>query len=256
MPRRSVRKGFCEHYASAFTVVMRAAGVPARVVTGYQGGEFNPFGGYLIVRQSDAHAWSEVWLDGRGWTRVDPTAAVAPERIRGGLISAVAENEPVPGRLRDASPVWLQVEMGWDAINDFWNQRIVRFDAQSQFDLLDRLGVDDPDWRALGLGLAGSLAAFFIALSAYLAWRYRAPPRDWPGRLHDVVVERLRKRGLTPGPAEGPVAFIERAEAACPDLAQPLADIRKLYAALRYGPAPRADDLQRLKHAVNSLRVR
>jgi transglutaminase-like putative cysteine protease len=249
------RKGFCEHYASAFTVVMRAAGVPARVVTGYQGGEFNPFGGYLIVRQSDAHAWSEVWIEGRGWTRVDPTAAVAPERIQGGLIDAVAENEPVPGRLRDASPVWLQVEMGWDAVNDFWNQRVVRFDAQSQFDLLDSLGVDEPDWRALGLGLAGSLAAFFSVLSAYLAWRYRTPARDWPGRLHDVVVTRLRKRGLTPGPAEGPVAFLARAEQACPDLARPLADIRKLYAALRYGPSPRADDLQRLKHAVNSLQV-
>jgi len=252
----STRKGFCEHYASAFTVVMRAAVVPARVVTGYQGGEFNPYGGYLIVRQSDAHAWSEVWIEGSGWLRVDPTAAVAPERIQGSLIDAVGADEPVPGRLRDASPVWLQVEMGWDAVNDFWNQRVVRFDAQSQFDLLDRLGVDDPDWRALGLGLAGSLAAFFIVLSAYLVWRYRAPPRDWPGRLHDVVVARLRKRGLTPSPAEGPVAFIERAEAACPDLAPRLADIRKLYAALRYGPAPRTDDLQRLKHAVNSLRVR
>jgi transglutaminase-like putative cysteine protease len=249
------RKGFCEHYASAFTVVMRAAGVPARVVTGYQGGEFNPFGGYLIVRQSDAHAWSEVWIEGRGWSRVDPTAAVAPERIQGGLIDAVAADEPVPGRLRDTSPIWLQMELGWDAVNDFWNQRVVRFDAQSQFDLLERLGVDEPDWRALGLGLAGSLAAFFVALSTYLAWRYRPPPRDWPGRLHDVVIARLRKRGLTPGPAEGPVAFIERAERDCPDIARALADIRKLYAALRYGPAPRADDLQRLKHAVNSLRV-
>ena len=99
----STRKGFCEHYASAFTVVMRAAGVPARVVTGYQGGEFNPLGGYLIVRQSDAHAWTEVWIRDRGWLRVDPTAAVAPERIQGGLIDAVGADEPVPGRLREAS---------------------------------------------------------------------------------------------------------------------------------------------------------
>lgn len=249
----TTRKGFCEHYASAFTVVMRAAGIPARVVTGYQGGEFNPYGGYLIVRQSDAHAWSEVWLADRGWVRIDPTAAVAPERIRGGLIDAVPESEPVPGRLREASAVWAQVEMSWDAVNDFWNQRIVRFDAQSQFDLLDRLGIDDPDWRALGLGLAGSLAVFFLGLSAYLGWRYRAPERDWPARLHDVLVARLRKRGLVPGRTEGPIAYIERAEAACPDLERPLREIRKLYTALRYGPAPRADDLQRLKHAVNSL---
>jgi transglutaminase-like putative cysteine protease len=250
------RKGFCEHYASAYTVLMRAAGVPARVVTGYQGGEFNPFGGYLAVRQSDAHAWSEVWVDGRGWIRVDPTAAVAPERIRGGLIDAVAADEPVPGRLREASPLWMSVELGWDAVNDFWNQRIVRFDARSQFALLERLGVDEPDWRALGLGLAGSLAAFFVGLSAWLAWRYRPPRRDWPARLHSIVARRLRQRGLEPAPNESPVAFLERAAAACPDLAPALAEIRALYVAQRYGPAPRAEDLQRLKHAVNGFRVR
>ena len=98
--------------------------------------------------------------------RVDPTAAVAPERIQGGLIRAVGANEPVPGRLRDASALWLQVELGWDAVNDFWNQRVFASMPQSQFDLLERLGVDEPDWRALGLGLAASLAAFFVALSA------------------------------------------------------------------------------------------
>jgi transglutaminase-like putative cysteine protease len=250
----TTRKGFCEHYASAFTIVMRAAGIPARVVTGYQGGEFNPYGGYLIVRQSDAHAWSEVWLDGGGWRRVDPTAAVAPERIRGGLIDALGADEPVPGRLREASPLWLQVELGWDALNDLWNQRVVRFDAQSQFGLLEQLGIDDPDWRALGLGLAGSLAAFFLALTAYLAWQYRPPARDWPARLHDVAARRLRKRGLAPGKTEGPVDFLLRAAATCPDLARQLEEIRELYAALRYGPAPSATDLQLLKQAVNELR--
>ena len=248
------RRGFCEHYASAFTVVMRAAGVPARVVTGYQGGEFNPFGGYLIVRQSDAHAWSEVWVDGRGWLRVDPTAAVAPERIEGSLIDAVGADEPVPGRLREASPFVMRLELGWDAVNDFWNQRVVRFDADAQFDLLQRLGVEEPDWRALGLGLAASLATFFAGLSAYLAWRYRPPARDWPARLHEVVARRLRKRGLVQGPAEGPIAFLQRAEQAYPDLGPALAEIRVLYTAQRYGPAPRPTELQRLKHLVNALR--
>ena len=248
------RKGFCEHYASAFVVVMRAAGVPARVVTGYQGGEFNPYGGYLIVRQSDAHAWSEVWIDGRGWTRVDPTAAVAPERIRGGLIDAVGADEPVPGRLREASALWMEVELGWDAINDFWNQRVVRFDAAAQFSLMERLGFDDADWRTLGLALAGSLATFFAAFSAWVTWRHRPPPKDWPQRLHDVVARRLRRRGMTRSPAEGPVAFLERAERECPDLARPLREVRALYAAQRYGPAPREADLQRLKHLVNGLR--
>jgi transglutaminase-like putative cysteine protease len=251
----STRKGFCEHYASAFTVVMRAAGIPARIVTGYQGGEFNPYGGYLIVRQSDAHAWSEVWIEGGGWRRVDPTAAVAPERIQGGLIRAVSADEPVPGRLRDASEVWMTVELGWDAINDFWNQRVIRFDAQSQFDLLERLGLEEPDWRALGLGLAASFAAFFVALTVYLGWTFRPPQRDWPARLHDLTARRLRKRGLVPGRTEGPVHFLQRAAVACPDLARKLDEIRHLYAALRYGPAPSQRDLQRLKHAVNALRA-
>jgi transglutaminase-like putative cysteine protease len=248
------RRGFCEHYASAFTLVMRAAGVPARVVTGYQGGEFNPLGGYLIVRQSDAHAWAEIWVAGRGWLRVDPTAAVAPERIEQGLIRAVDESEPVPGRLRDASELWSQVTLGWDTVNDFWNERVVRFNAASQMDLLERLGIDHPDWRSLGLGMAASLAAFFTALSLYLAWRFRAPPPDWPARLHAIVARRLRRRGLVPGPTEGPVAFLDRAAATCPDLAGELASIRGLYAALRYGPRPTEDDLRRLKHLVNRLR--
>jgi transglutaminase-like putative cysteine protease len=250
----STRKGFCEHYASAFTVVMRAAGIPARVVTGYQGGEFNPFGGYLIVRQSDAHAWSEVWIEGRGWLRVDPTAAVAPERIERGLVGAVAADEPVPGRLRDSSALWAQVALSWDSVNDFWNEHVVRFNESAQMDLLERLGVDEPDWRALGLGLTASLAAFFVALSVYLGWRFRRPPRDWPARLHEVVAERLRRRGLEPGRVESPVAFLDRAAAACPDLAPQLRDIRGIYAALRYGPRPRPDDLRRLKFLVNALR--
>jgi len=250
----TTRRGFCEHFASAFTVVMRAAGVPARVVTGYQGGEINPLGGYLLVRQSDAHAWSEVWIDGAGWVRVDPTAAVAPDRIERGLLSAVAASEPVPGRLRSESAMWLQAGRAWDFVNDFWNERIVRFDADRQLALLERLGFDEPDWRTLGLGLAASLATFFVAVSVFLAWKFRRPVRDWPARLHEATAKRLSKRGVTAGRTEGPVAFLDRAATTLPDLADQLREIRKLYIALRYGPRPTDHDLQRLKHAVNALR--
>ncbi len=249
------RKGFCEHYASAFTLVMRAAGVPARVVTGYQGGEFNTIGNYLLVRQSDAHAWSEIWLDDGGWVRMDPTAAVAPDRIERGLVNAVGADELAPGRLRQESALWLQVTLTWDVVNDFWNERVVRFNAARQFDLLEHLGFDDPDWRTLGLGLAASLAAFFVALSVYIGWKHREPPRDWPARLHAETARRLRRRGLVPGRAEGPIAFLDRAAAACPDLAGDIARIRELYSSLRYGPRPGAADLSRLKHLVNRLRT-
>jgi protein-glutamine gamma-glutamyltransferase len=249
------RRGFCEHYAAAFTLVMRAAGVPARVVTGYQGGEFNPIGGYLIVRQSDAHAWSEIWVQGRGWLRVDPTAAVAPERIEQGLSAAVPESEPAPGRFRESSELLSRLALTWDTVNALWNDQVVRFSAARQMNLLERLGIRDPDWRALGLALAASVAAFFVVLSVVLAWRHRGPPRDWPAKLHALVARRLHRRGVTPAPAEGPVAFLERAATACPDLAHELVEIRDLYADLRYGPQPRDGDLQRLKHAVNRLRV-
>ena len=248
------RRGFCEHYASAFTFVMRAAGVPARVVLGYQGGELNPIGGYMLVRQSDAHAWSEIWVEERGWVRMDPTAAVAPERIERGLIGSVGANEPVPGRLRQQSEVWFQVSLAWDAANDFWNERIVRFSAAGQMELLERLGVDDPDWRALGLAMTASLAAFFVALSVYLAWKSREPPKDWPARLHAVVARRLRRRGIEHDPAEGPVAYLDRAAGECPDLALEIVAIRDVYAALRYGPLPTETDLRRLKYLVNRLR--
>jgi hypothetical protein len=120
--------------------------------------------------------------------------------------------------------------------------------------LLEKLGFEDPDWRTLGLGLAAGLAAFFVAASLYIAWRYREPQRDWPARLHATVARRLRKRGLAPAATEGPVAFLERAEQSCPDLAQDLAEIRRLYVELRYGPLPTESGLRRLKHRVNRLR--
>jgi hypothetical protein len=120
--------------------------------------------------------------------------------------------------------------------------------------LLERLGIDEPDWRALGLGLTASLAAFFVALSLFLAWKYREPPKDWPSRMHAEVARRLRRRGLTHDAAEGPIAFLDRAAAACPDLARDLVEIREIYAALRYGPLPTETDLRRLKHLVNRLR--
>jgi hypothetical protein len=123
------RRGFCEHYTSAFVFLMRAAGVPARVVTGYQGGERNTFGDYLIVRQSDAHAWAEVWLEGRGWTRVDPTGAVAPNRIQEGLYAAVADPDALPFLVRrGGASEWLrQLAMSWDSLNNSWNEWVLAY---------------------------------------------------------------------------------------------------------------------------------
>lgn len=251
----NTRRGFCEHFASAFTMLARAAGIPARVVTGYQGGEFNPMGGYLIVRQSDAHAWSEVWLEERGWVRVDPTAAIAPERIERGIDAAMSASEPVPGRMLRASPVLSQVRLAWDAVNTFWNNQIVEFGEQQQHWLLERLSIEHPRWEYLGVALLAVLIGFFAILSAWLAWRFRPPPRDPVARVYDQLCAFLARRQVSRHPYEGPNDYLARAQAALPQLATPLEEIRSLYVRLRYGPDPLGSELSRLKFLVGRLKA-
>lgn len=248
------RKGFCEHFASAFTMMMRAAGIPARVVTGYQGGEFNPIGGYLIVRQSDAHAWSEVWLAGRGWVRFDPTAAVAPERIEQGLEAAVGEDEPVPGRFLRQSKFLLQIRNTWDAANAFWNDRIVEFDAGTQASLFRELGIDHTDWRTIGLTLVFTLVAFFCLLALYLTWRYRHHVHDPVVRVYERLCRRLSKRSLPRLHHEGPREYLERVAAARADLAPTVRDFTVLYLQMRYHPDPPRDGLSRLRSLARAVR--
>ncbi|AMN46325.1 hypothetical protein ACG33_04220 [Steroidobacter denitrificans] len=251
----NTRRGFCEHFASAFTTLARAAGIPARVVTGYQGGEFNSLGGYLIVRQSDAHAWSEVWLEERGWVRVDPTAAIAPERIERGIDAALPAGEPVPGRMLRASPVLSQLRLAWDAVNTFWNNQIVEFGEQQQHWLLERLSIQQPRWEYLGAALLAILSGFFAILSVWLAWRFRPPARDPVAKLYDRLCALLARRQVTRQPHEGPNDYLARAQAALPRLADPLEEIRCLYVRLRYGPDPLESELSRLKFLIGRLKV-
>jgi len=257
----NTRRGFCEHFASAFTVLARAAGIPARVVTGYQGGEFNPLNGYLLVRQSDAHAWSEVWLEERGWVRVDPTAAVAPERIERGLEAALTDlGESLPGSFLRRSAWLSQVRLAWDAANTFWNSQVVEFGEAQQDWLLDSLNLGDADWEHLGLALVLALVAFFAAMSAYLAWRFRPRALDPLAQIYEQLCRKLARHGLPRAAHEGPTDYVARVVQARPDLAQQLAEARNLYVALRYGPrswGPQLNrsELSRLKFIVNQLKV-
>ena len=251
----TTRRGFCEHFASAFTMLARAAGIPSRVVAGYQGGEFNPISGYLIVRQSDAHAWSEVWLEDRGWVRVDPTAAVAPERIERGINAAISEDESVPGRIFARSSFLTQMRNAWDAVNTYWNDNIVGFGEIHQRSLLEKLGIEEPDWRQLGIGLVIAFVAFFAGLSLYLFLRYRPPRRDVLVQTYDTLCKRFAKHNLARAAHEGPTDYLNRVSLTRPELATPLKEIRNLYVSLRYGPTPLASELSRLKHLVNELRI-
>jgi transglutaminase-like putative cysteine protease len=246
----NTRQGFCGHYASAFTTMMRAAGIPARVVGGYQGGDWNPIGGYLIVRQSHAHAWSEVWLPESGWTRVDPTAAVAPERIERGIEAALADEELLPGALRRESEFWWQAGMIWDNVNARWNDWVVQFDRLKQESLLADLGFGDPDWRAFAIALGSGLAAAMALLFGWLAWEFRPRSTDPAAASYRRFSARLARRGVERETGEAPTAFAARVARLRPDLAPAAASITELYLRLRYLPAPGIGDLRQLRRLV------
>lgn len=224
------RAGYCEHFASAFVVMMRQAGIPARVVTGYQGGTHNRIGDYWLIRNSDAHAWSEVWLEGRGWVRVDPTSAVAPERIQQGLGGIVPVAE---GVWHWGQPLW---DMA-DALRRGWNFVIVEFDAERQRRLLSRLGLNISDWRQIGLALLLGIA-LAIGLSFALLWRGATRPASdrllvaWQG-----FSARLARIGIEKQRGETALAFARRAAQALPEHADAILALTQGYIMQRYAQA-------------------
>lgn len=249
------RRGFCEHYASAFTMLARAAGIPARVVTGYQGGEFNPVSNRLVVRQSEAHAWSEVWLEGQGWIRVDPTGAVAPDRIELSLSDALPAGERVPGSLLRGFRGLHQLSQGWDALNSLWTDWVLGYGPERQLGLLARLGWPRADWRTLVIGLTALVGLILLALTLWLALRASAPRAPEALRLYREFCRRLERQGLPRAPQEGPRDFAARVAAARPALAAGVEEITRLYTALRYEAAP-ADEalLGALRREVQGFR--
>lgn len=226
------RRGFCEHFASSFVFLMRAAGVPARVVTGYQGGEVNPIDGYLEVRQSDAHAWAEVWVAGRGWQRVDPTATVAPSRVQSGLALSVPETEVLPLALRPSYSWMRELRFRFDAVNNAWNQWVLGYNPLRQKELLSRLGMHSPDWYSMTMAMSILCGALIIGLLGWaLLQRVRIDPLQ---RAWNRLSRRLEPAGLERKPWEGPLAYADRVASARPALADTMRDIANDYAGLRY----------------------
>ncbi len=249
------KEGFCEHFAAAFVVTMRAAGVPARVVTGYQGGEINPVDGTLVVRQSDAHAWAEVWLEARGWLRVDPTAASAPRRIDGGLAAALPDMARLPLLARSDLP-WLRaLRDRVDAVNNSWNQWVLGYNPARQQALVASLGFGDTGWQSLTALMAGSCAVVMGGLTLWALRRMR--PGDAIDRSWSRVCRRLAASGHPRHAWEGPLDYAGRLAREAPETAPELALIAADYARLRYGPTP-ADTalLQRFHHSSRKFRPR
>ena len=244
------QRGFCEHYASAFSVMMRAAGIPSRIVLGYQGGELNPIGNYMIVRQSDAHAWAEVWFDGRGWVRVDPTAAVAPERIELGVAESLFDGVGLEWGLSAPSMLLHRIQLSWDALNARWNDLVLGYGPDKQNDFMRMLGMDDPSWRKMMLTLVTIVIALILLVSGILALRYRPPPRDRAAALYQRFVA---KSGHQLDIGESPAAFAGRVSTDSRLSADTIHDITSSYQEARYGSIGPAA-LQRLEAQVAALR--
>ena len=225
--------GFCEHFAASYVVVMRAMGVPARVVTGYQGADPLPTDGFMVVRNSYAHAWAEYWQQGVGWVRVDPTAAVAPDRIGssrnlapapGLMAGALAAMSPtLAARLRD----------GWEALNNRWNQWVLSYSRGQQLDLLKRMGVSSPSWEDLAYLLIGTLSALSI-LGAAWAWWDRNRQEPWT-RLQSRVLRSLQTLGIEAGAHQPPRQLAQAVRARLGDAGQPLANLLETLDLQRYG---------------------
>ncbi len=244
------QQGFCEHFAASFTILMRAAGVPARVVTGYQGGEVNPVDGSLVVRQSDAHAWSEVWLEGRGWIRIDPTAIAAPQRIDLGIASALPSASELPLLVR-TDAIWLRA---WrdrtEALSHAWNTWVLGYNLQRQQELMRRAGLEPSDWRTLVVMLV--CAAVVWQITVWALPRRRRRPRSRSDQAWQRLLHRLRRHGFDQGESEGALTFAARVGSIRSEWYESLASLAEHYARLKYGPAE-ADQAARtteFEHAI------
>lgn len=230
------RLGFCEHYAAAFVVVMRALDIPARIVTGYQGSDPQPVDGYYIVRQSHAHAWAEYWQPGRGWVRADPTAAVSPDRVMVGQALRIPPSGML-GAIHAVNPNVLRSLQLWaEMLDNRWNQWVLGYGRQQQFRLLDKLGVDGTDWGELarvlvivfsGLGLVG------------VAWAWWDGRRQTPGeRLHTLLRRELAHLGVTVAAHDAPGTLVQRLLSRHGPAAEAVAAQLRTLEQARYGPPP------------------
>ncbi len=247
------RRGFCEHYASAFTVLMRAAGIPARVVTGYLGGEINPVGEYILVRQADAHAWAEVWLANTGWVRVDPTAAVSPLRVERGIALALPRTDPLPIFVRGDYALLQRMRLTWDSITYTWNQWVLGYTPDRQRLFLSRLGFSEATWQTLAVVLV-ICAGIAVLIGTVFALRdLRSAGADAVKAAYDRFCRKLARHGLQRSATEGPRNFAQRAGKLHPEWSDAIAEITGLSVALRYGGESRPDTLQALKQRVRAF---
>lgn len=260
----NTREGFCEHFASTFAFLMRAAGVPTRVVVGYHGAEYNPYEDYMMVYQNNAHAWNEVWLEGEGWVRFDPTGAVSPERIEQGVEAALQDDlafmeqslfAAVSGRFSFINTLRLRL----DALEYEWNRRVVSYDEEVQVELFERLFGEITEQKVLFL-LIGLASQVMVAVGLSVISIGPQRKLDPVLQLYQTLASELGKVGLARKIGEGPLDYRDRVVAARPELAEVMHDFTALYIVINYKTPVKDEQLARkqvkaLKHLLTQMRA-
>jgi protein-glutamine gamma-glutamyltransferase len=231
------KRGFCGHYASAFAMLMRAAGIPARVVTGYQGGTFNRFANYWIVRQSDAHAWDEIWIDGHGWLRIDPTSVIDPSRVDHGLNDAASADNSQESRWQYRASWLTDARFRLDALRLLWRERILLFNDDSQTKLLEWLRIPEPDGQKLVILLAAALSLVLFWLTWQVRREINPARKEMLIRSYSTLCVKLAAVGLPRLAHEGPEDYAARVAHSRPDLGPAVYALCRQYSTLRYAAA-------------------
>jgi hypothetical protein len=255
------RVGFCEHYAASFATLMRLAGIPARVVVGYLGGEYNDLGHFVLVRQADTHAWCEVWLPESGWTRVDPTTAVAPGRASLDLNSFL-ERGIASGQMearRSAfltqlvrSALFTNARLALETLSYQWDTRLLAFDADVQEVLLDSMGLANRGPFVLIIEILIVAIALLVIYFGWMQLRTRSRA-DRVKALYERFCQKAARLGVQRDPWEGPSDFSRRAALLLPDESERIRQISNTYIALRYAPEPAAIVLDRFAQDVRAF---
>lgn len=251
------RRGFCSHYASAFVYLLRSAGIPARVVTGYQGGTFNEIGNFLEIKQADAHAWAEVWLEQKGWVRYDPTSAVAPERVEknidiGSLMPDGAIRYAAPDGGMAALNLLKQARKLWGHIDYNWQRWVINYNNANQANFLSSFGIRD--FKTMVYWMMTVVGIITAILSVILL--YRKPKQTDPVlKIYRLFLTKLVKNGIVKQPGEGPRDFAERIKPLLPERATQIDRITETYIDLRYGKRFEEGKVIQLRNAVKVFKL-
>jgi len=250
------RKGFCEHYASAFAVLTRIAGIPSRVVTGYLGGEYNSAGKYWSIKQSDAHAWTEVWLPNQGWVRIDPTAVIPTNRVEYSThIERFSPGTLSAGNFKWLSQAWRTIRHRWDSANYFWNIWIIGYDDQQQTNLLSRMGFENISWKSLSILLFSSLSVVLGVIGLIILKRNNKSDQDPVQAIYTKYCKKLARIGITRKPGETAIQLADRVSQTKPELNAKLNNVTALYNKLRYSKASDTDLYANFKKTVANLKL-